>query len=77
MHNADEIHPEWQWREPGETVYLHPLNGLPVARFEPGRVLALEGWGAFVLEPHGPGDTQADRPRAHPARRSARSATRC
>ena len=29
MHNADEIHPEWQQREPGETVYLHPLNGLP------------------------------------------------
>ena len=58
MHNADEIHPEWQWREPGETVSLHPLNGLPVARFEPGRVLAVESWGAFVLEPHGPGDTR-------------------
>ena len=58
MHNADEIHPEWQRRELGETVYLHPLNGLPVTRFEPGRVLALEGWGAFVLEPHGPGDTR-------------------
>ena len=61
MHNADEIHPEWQEREPGDTVYLHPLNGLPVARFEPGRVLALEDWGAFVLEPHGPGAQQADR----------------
>jgi hypothetical protein len=58
MHNADEIHPEWQEREPGDTVYLHPLNGLPVARFEPGRVLALENWGAFVLEPHGPGDSR-------------------
>ena len=32
--------------------------GLPVARFEPGRVLALEGWGAFVLEPHGPDCTR-------------------
>ena len=53
MHNADEIHPEWQQREPGDTVYLHPLNGLPVARFEPGRALVLDGWGAFVLEPHG------------------------
>ena len=58
MHNADEIHPEWQSREPGDIVYLHPLNGLPVARFEPGRVLALEHWGAFVLEPHGPGCTR-------------------
>jgi hypothetical protein len=53
MHNADEIHPEWQQRSPGETVYLHPLQGLPVTRFEPGRVLALENWGAFVLEPRG------------------------
>ena len=58
MHNADELRPEWQSREPGETVRLHPRTGLPVARFEPNRVLALEGWGAFVLEPHGPGDTR-------------------
>ena len=53
MHNAGEIHPEWQKRSPGDTVYLHPRKGLPVARFEPGRVLALENWGAFVLEPLG------------------------
>ena len=53
MHNADEIHPEWQQRTPGESVYLHPQKGLAVTRFEPGRVLALEDWGAFVLEPLG------------------------
>ena len=58
MDNADEIHPEWQTRELGETVYLHPLRGLPVARFEPGHTLVLEGWGAFVLEPHGPDCTR-------------------
>ena len=58
MDNADEIHPEWQKRELGETVYLHPLRGLPVARFEPGHTLALENWGAFVLEPHGPDCTR-------------------
>jgi hypothetical protein len=58
MHNADAVHPEWQRREPGETVSLHPLRGLPVVRFEPGRVLALEGWGAFVLKPHGPDCTR-------------------
>jgi hypothetical protein len=58
MDNADEIHAEWQHRELGETVYLHPLRGLPVARFEPGRTLVLEGWGAFVLEPHGPDCTR-------------------
>jgi hypothetical protein len=51
MHNADEIHPEWQQRTLGETVYLHPRTGLPVARFDPGRVFALKNWGAFVLEP--------------------------
>jgi hypothetical protein len=53
MHNAGEIHPEWQERERGDTVPLHPLNGLRVVRFEPSRVLALEHWGAFVLEPRG------------------------
>ena len=58
MHNADEVHPEWQRREPGELVPLHPLNGLPVSRFEPGRVLALAGWGTFELVPHGPGCTR-------------------
>ena len=58
MHNADEVHPEWQRREPGELVPLHPLNGLPVSRFEPGRVLGLAGWGTFELVPHGPGCTR-------------------
>ena len=53
MHNADVIHREWQQRMLGETVYLHPRTGLPVARFEPGRVLALKNWGAFALEPMG------------------------
>jgi hypothetical protein len=51
MRNAERIHPEWQRREVGETVLLHPANGLKVARFETGRALVLEEWGAFVLEP--------------------------
>lgn len=51
MRNADRIHPEWQHREAGEKVMLHPLNGLPVKRFEPGREIALEGWGSFSVEP--------------------------
>jgi hypothetical protein len=50
MRNADRIHPEWQEREVGETVFLHPANGLNVALFEPERALALNSWGAFVLE---------------------------
>jgi hypothetical protein len=51
MRNADRIHPEWQQREIGERVMLHPLNGLVVKRFEPGREIALEGWGSFAVEP--------------------------
>lgn len=51
MRNADEVHPEWQYREVGETVYLHPDIGLPVKRFQPGDAIELEGWGSFELEP--------------------------
>jgi hypothetical protein len=48
MRNADRIHPEWQHRELGETVHLHPAGGLTVNVFEPGRALGLEGWGTFA-----------------------------
>jgi uncharacterized protein YndB with AHSA1/START domain len=53
MKNADRIHTEWQHRELGETVHLHPAGGLRVSVFEPGRALGLEGWGTFALEPLG------------------------
>jgi hypothetical protein len=53
MENADRVHPQWQHRELGETVYLHPAGGLRVSVFEPGRALGLEGWGTFALEPLG------------------------
>ena len=36
MENADRIHPEWQHRELGETVHLHPAGGLRVSVFQPG-----------------------------------------
>ena len=55
MRNADRIHPEWQHREVGEKMMLHPLNGLPISRFEPGHEVALEGWGSFAVEPLGDG----------------------
>jgi hypothetical protein len=55
MRNADRIHPEWQHREIGEKVMLHPLNGLRVTRFEPGHEIALEGWGSFSVESLGEG----------------------
>jgi hypothetical protein len=51
MRNADRVHPEWQHREVGETIPLHPATGLPCSRFEPGRALGVEGWGTFVLTP--------------------------
>jgi hypothetical protein len=51
MHNADEIHPEWQHREVGEELPLHPRIGLPITRFDPPRALGIKGWGTFVLEP--------------------------
>jgi hypothetical protein len=58
MENADRIHPEWQHRELGETVYLHPAGGLKVSVFEPGRALGLEGWGTFAVEPVGASRTR-------------------
>jgi hypothetical protein len=58
MRNADRIHPEWQHRDVGETVLLHPANGLKLEKFEPNRAFALEGWGAFVLEPLDDGRTR-------------------
>lgn len=51
MRNAESVHPEWQHREVGERVPLHPAFGLRVASFEPGRAVVLEGWGPFVVEP--------------------------
>jgi hypothetical protein len=58
MRNADRIHPEWQHRELGETVHLHPAGGLRISVFQPGRALGLEGWGTFALEPFGTGQSR-------------------
>jgi hypothetical protein len=58
MKNADRIHPDWQQRELGETVHLHPGGGLKVRVFETERARGLEGWGTFFLEPIGAGQTR-------------------
>lgn len=59
MRNADRIHPEWQGREVGEEVILHPLApGLPVTIFDPPHALGLGGWGVFTLRPDGPERTR-------------------
>jgi hypothetical protein len=58
--NADRIHPEWQDIMIGDTVratqpdYLggrFGTLGWRVAHVEPNRVLVLENWGSFVLQP--------------------------
>jgi hypothetical protein len=58
MRNAEDIHEEWQHREIGETVFLHPTGGLEVILFEPGRALGLRNWGTLVVEPDGRGRTR-------------------
>ena len=54
MVNADEIHSEWQEREVGDEVKIHPEVGLEVTVFEPGRVLGIKNWGNVVVDPLGP-----------------------
>jgi hypothetical protein len=58
LQNAERIHPEWQQRHVGETVWLHPASGPKLARFDPGRSYALDvGW-YFALEPIGASRTR-------------------
>jgi hypothetical protein len=60
IRNADRIHPEWQSRAVGDTVFAaqadyfggrfgHP--GWRVTVLDPNRVIGLENWGTFVLRP--------------------------
>lgn len=66
VRNADRIHPEWQTIAAGDSVISTPDDylgtgrrfGWRVAQSEPNRVLVLESWGAFVLEPSGDGTTK-------------------
>jgi hypothetical protein len=51
LRNADRVHPEWQHREVGETVLLHPATGPRLARFDRNRSYAFEGGWYFALEP--------------------------
>jgi hypothetical protein len=50
LQNADTVHPDWQHRDIGDEIALHWSFGLPVTRWDPGRALAMEGWGSFELE---------------------------
>jgi hypothetical protein len=60
IHNADEIHPEWQQLAVGDAWRLVPADYLggvgrdaitSVLMIEPGHALVLDLWGAFVIEP--------------------------
>jgi len=59
MRNADRVHPEWQAISAGDSVFATPRDylgtgrrfGWRVGRAEANRVLVLETWGAFVLQP--------------------------
>jgi hypothetical protein len=43
IHNADQIHSEWQSIAMGDVFRLHPEVGLSVALVEPGRALVVRG----------------------------------
>jgi hypothetical protein len=58
LSNANEIHPEWQHRELGERIPLHPAFGLELTVFDPPRAIGLDHWGTFVLEEEGPERTR-------------------
>jgi hypothetical protein len=66
VRNADRIHPEWQRIAAGDSVLSTPDDylgtgrrfGWRVAAAEQNRLLVLESWGAFVLEPSGDGTTK-------------------
>ncbi|HYR11539.1 MAG TPA: hypothetical protein VEQ60_27400 [Longimicrobium sp.] len=59
VRNADRVHPEWQGLVTGDSVFATPRDYLGTGRrfgwrvqyAEPYRVLILENWGSFVLEP--------------------------
>ena len=54
IRNASEIRPEWQELKAGDSVRLARDEGVvkpKVLAVEPGRLLVLAFWGAFVLEP--------------------------
>ncbi|HEX5165552.1 MAG TPA: hypothetical protein VFV93_09165 [Thermomicrobiales bacterium] len=51
MRNAESIHPEWQQRQVGEEIKLHPAAGLNISLFEPDRAFGIQHWGTYVLKP--------------------------
>lgn len=53
MPDTDRIHPEWQHRDVGDPLPIHPRMALAVRRFVPGEAIAVEGWGTLAVVPEG------------------------
>jgi hypothetical protein len=60
IRNADRLHDEWQARSVGDTIFATQRSylggrfgglGWRVSVLEPNRVIGLENWGTFVLQP--------------------------
>ena len=67
IRNAERLHPEWQSRTIGDTVFATQRSyfggrlgalGWRVNALEPERVIGLENWGTFVLRPIDSGTTR-------------------
>ena len=67
IHNASRIHPEWQARSVGDTIFATQRSyfggrfgglGWRVNVLEPMQVIGLENWGTFVLQPIDSGTTR-------------------
>lgn len=54
MPDTDRVHPEWQHRDEGDDLPIHPRMSLPVRRFVPGEAISVEGWGTLAVIPDGP-----------------------
>ena len=60
IRNADRVHPEWQHRQVGDTILATQRSylggrfgtlGWRVTTIDSARVMGLEQWGTFVLQP--------------------------
>jgi hypothetical protein len=51
IHSAAEIHEEWQDRRAGDDLVLFDGYATPLVSVDPPRSLAIENWGAYVIEP--------------------------
>ena len=51
IHSADEIHEEWQHREPGDGLTVFEGYTTPLLEVDPPHTLVIENWGAYLVEP--------------------------